>query len=103
VLAYAAAAGYGLMLLRRLVRGGREARDGLAVLLFAWGTLVYLTAITSFGEVLENQRLRFCLDPLVLLLDTAAARELLSWLRRSRQERSGGLPESSPGQALTAP
>jgi hypothetical protein len=86
VLAYLAAGAYGLVLAGRLLRRGRwEAMgDRLPLLLFAAVTLVYATVVITFGEVSENERLRFCLDPVVLLLVASAVAEILQRLRSPR-------------------
>jgi hypothetical protein len=100
VLAYLVAGGYGLVLVRRFRRGAGAERERLAVLLFAWGTLIYVTLVITFGEVLENQRLRFCLDPLVLVLDTVAVLELLPSLKRTLRQ-SNRVRSTEPARAST--
>jgi hypothetical protein len=85
ILAYAAAIAYGIALgleLRRNQAGTASAR--LPVLAVAWLTVIWVGLLTTFGEVSENQRLRFCLDPLVVLLDISALLALGSGLRRRR-------------------
>ncbi len=85
VAGYVAALAYGFVLAARLFRRGGRAADGrLPLLVFVWLTVVYATLVITFGEVAENERLRFCLDPLVLLLLTAAGAELVPRLRRRR-------------------
>ena len=80
VLAYIAALGYGFRLLRA------RARDPLLVV--AWATLAYATVVITFGEEADNQRLRFCLDPIVLLLLAAAVRDLVPRLRSTNRPRT---------------
>ena len=78
VLAYAVALAYGVALaaeLRRNRAGPMSAR--LPVLGVTWLTVVWVALLTTFGEVSENQRLHFCLDPLVLLLDLSAVLALV--------------------------
>ncbi len=85
VLAYAAALAYGVVLAARLARrGSRAVGDRTALLVFAWATVLYAALVITFGEVSENQRLRFCLDPLVLILVAAAGTELAARLGRGR-------------------
>lgn len=91
VLAYFVAMVYGSHLFARRIRRGCDPIDrGLAVLLFAWCTVMYVTAVTAFGEVSENQRLRFCLDPLVVLLVAAAMRRLAYRVKTTRAQRVPG-------------
>jgi hypothetical protein len=79
VLAYLAAAFYGVALARRLVRGDR--RNMTILLGYIWLTWAYVALLVTFGEVSENQRIRFILDPLTLLLLVAAARDLAEQVR----------------------
>lgn len=90
VLAYLAAAVYGLVLAGRLLRrSAREAADDrFPLLVFAAATVIYATLVITFGEVSENERLRFCLDPVVLLLVAAAGSEVAPRLRRALPQRS---------------
>ncbi|HXK15370.1 MAG TPA: glycosyltransferase family 39 protein [Gaiellaceae bacterium] len=69
VLAYAVALAYGFWIARALRRSPSARTTVLAV---TWLTVAWVALLTTFGEVSENQRLHFCLDPLVLLLDLAA-------------------------------
>lgn len=88
VVAYLVAMAYGLLLFVRRIRKGRDRRDpATALLLFAWCTTAYITIVSAFGEVSENQRLRFCLDPLVVLLVAAAIRRLAVIVKGNRTKR----------------
>jgi hypothetical protein len=69
VLAYALALAYGFWIVRALRRTPSARTTILAV---TWLTVAWVALLTTFGEVSENQRLHFCLDPLVLLLDLSA-------------------------------
>ena len=43
-------------------------RGGSPTVAFAWLRLVYATVVMTFGEIEENQRIRFVTDPLALVL-----------------------------------
>lgn len=73
VVAYAVALAYGAALARELRRNRTGPTTAhLPVLAVTWLTVAWVGLLTTFGEVSENQRLHFCLDPLVLLLDLSA-------------------------------
>lgn len=61
---YVAALVFGLWETVRVLRG----RGGSAALAFVWLLMAYATLMLTFGEVEENQRVRFVSDPLVLVL-----------------------------------
>lgn len=64
VLAYLGALVFGLVELVRVLRR----RSGSATVAFAWLLLAYTTFVMTFGEVSENQRVRFPGDPLATVL-----------------------------------
>jgi hypothetical protein len=80
-LAWLAAAAYGLALLLRLLRKRTRADARLVLLVYVWLTWAYVTAVVTLGEVSENQRVRFILDPLTLALVAAAGADLVRALR----------------------
>jgi amino acid transporter len=86
LLAYALALAYGVALAREIRRGhSAPTSSRLPVLAVTWLIVVWVSVLTTFGEVSENQRVRFCLDPLVLLLDISALLALTSRARAGRQ------------------
>jgi hypothetical protein len=86
LLAYVLALGYGIVLARE-IRRDRSAPTScrLPVLAVTWLIVVWVGVLTTLGEVSENQRVRFCLDPLVLLLDLSAVLALASRFSARRQ------------------
>jgi hypothetical protein len=64
VLWYLVALVFGLWEAVRVLRR----RDASATLAFVWLLTAYATLVLTFGEVEENQRVRFVSDPLVLVL-----------------------------------
>jgi hypothetical protein len=79
VVGYVAALIFGAVEFVRVVR----CRSGSATLAFVWLLLAYVTFVVTFGEVAENQRIRFSVDPLALILVAALAARVVSRLRRA--------------------
>jgi len=71
-----------LILVGRRTRASAAERGGWPLLAFAACTLLYAAVVITFGEVAENQRLRFSLDPIAIILVTAGARQLIDRRRR---------------------
>lgn len=65
VIAFAAATIYGI---RLVITQNRSGRVRTALVAFMTFTIVYFTLMTNFLDLGENNRFRFTLDPLVLLL-----------------------------------
>jgi hypothetical protein len=59
---------YGLRLTYRLLRRRLVASVASVTLAYVWLTLAYTTLIVTFAQVVENDRIRFFLDPLVVIL-----------------------------------
>lgn len=78
--AYVFAGLYGLILVARLGTGRDPPTPDRIALAFAWLTVTYATVLVTFGEVSENQRIRFFIDPLVLVLVAFGVRSL--WIGR---------------------
>jgi hypothetical protein len=80
VVYYLAALVFGLVeAFRVLVR-----RRGEAMLVFTWLLVLYATAVMTFGEIEENQRVRFVTDPLVTILVVALIARGVAATRRHR-------------------
>lgn len=88
---YTLAIGYGLFVLVRLVRRRGPTGPREAALLFAWLTVIYLAVVVALSEVLENGRIRFLTDALVVVLLAALARD--AYNRLATQNR---LPHDVP-------
>ncbi len=69
---------YGLILITRLALRLDAPTPDRVALAFAWLTVVYATVLVTFGEVSENQRIRFFIDPLVLVLVAVGVRGIWS-------------------------
>jgi hypothetical protein len=81
VIAYAAATLYGL----RLILRDKQLNYGtLAVVAYITLTIIYFSIMANFTDLGENNRFRFALDPLVLLLFGALLQNSLLHLRRKR-------------------
>jgi hypothetical protein len=76
---------YGLRLTYRLLRRRLVASVASVTLAYVWLTLAYTTLIVTFAQVVENDRIRFFLDPLVVILVAVPVRDALHSvvLRRS--------------------
>jgi len=59
---------YGLRLTYRLLRRRLVASVASVTLAYVWLTLAYTTVLVTFAQVAENDRIRFLLDPLVVIL-----------------------------------
>jgi uncharacterized membrane protein len=59
-------------------------RRGEATLVFTWLLVLYATAVMTFGEIEENQRVRFVTDPLVTILVVALVARGVAATRRHR-------------------
>jgi hypothetical protein len=81
LVAYVAAFAYGLQLTYRLLRRRLQPSPSMVALVFAWLSLVYVTLVVSFAQILENGRIRFLVDPLVVVLLAAAVRDVVSRAR----------------------
>jgi hypothetical protein len=94
VLAHVLALLYGLDRTLRLLRRRLDPTPERVTIAYVWLTLSYVTAVVTFGQIAENNRIRFFLDPLVAILLAAAARELGPRLTRSRAS-AGTLPATT--------
>jgi hypothetical protein len=91
VLAHVGGFLYGLLLSCRLLRRRLESTASAVTLAYVWVTFAYVVVVVSFLEATENGRIRFFLDPLVVVLLSAAAHEALPRVReRLRALRQGG-------------
>jgi hypothetical protein len=68
---------YGLRLTYRLLRRRIAASVASVTLAYVWLTLAYTTVIVTFAQVVENDRIRFFLDPLVVILLAVPVRDAL--------------------------
>ena len=94
VVAYLAALVFGLLETVRVLRR----RAGVRSIAFMWILLAYATLVMTFGEVAENQRVRFPADPLAVLMVSVLPVRYGTGLRstaRSWVERMGGLVPSA--------
>lgn len=66
-------------------------RGGSPTVAFIWLLLVYSTIVMTFGEVVENQRVRFPTDGLVTVLATVAAARLIGYLHRHHSRTARNL------------
>jgi ABC-type polysaccharide/polyol phosphate export permease len=82
---------YGLRLTYRLLRRRVKQTASAVTLAYVWLTLAYVTLVVTFTQVVENGRIRFFLDPLVVVLLAAAARDGFRHVRRARL----GFPSSA--------
>jgi hypothetical protein len=80
VAAYLAAILFGAIEMLRVLRR----RGGSPTLAFVWLLLAYATFVMTFGEVAENQRVRFVGDPLATVLVAAIAVQVAAYLRLPR-------------------
>ncbi|HSK65790.1 MAG TPA: hypothetical protein VK888_02605, partial [Anaerolineales bacterium] len=80
VIAYAAATLYGL----RLILRDKQLNYGtLAVVAYVTFNIIYFTIMANFTDLGENNRFRFALDPLVLLLFGALVQNsVLHWWKK---------------------
>jgi len=77
-------------LITQLARGTRKPDPALTTLLFLGLTVLYAYGVASLTEVGENQRMRFFLDPLVLVLVVHGLRALaLRMPTRNAIQRAG--------------
>jgi hypothetical protein len=83
VLAHVVALLYGLVRTSRIIRRRVEATPEAVTVAYLWVTLVYVTAVITFTQVSENNRIRFFLDPLVVILLASGFRDLFRRFRRS--------------------
>ena len=68
---------YGLRLTYRLLRRRIVASVASVTLAYVWLTLAYTTVIVTFAQIAENDRIRFLLDPLVVILLAVPVRDAL--------------------------
>lgn len=94
VLAHVLALLYGLDRTLRLLRRRLDPTPERVTIAYVWLTLSYVTAVVTFGQVAENNRIRFVLDPLVVILLAAAAHDLGQRVRRARAS-AGSLPATT--------
>jgi hypothetical protein len=80
--AYAFALLYGLRVLVLWIRGRRSTDPVLVTLLYAWLTVSYVLVILAFTSGFENQRIRFVVDPFVVVLVAGAIREAWPAVRK---------------------
>jgi len=76
VFAHVLALLYGLKRTSDIIRRRVEATPEAVTIAYLWLTLVYVTAVVTFTQVVENNRIRFFLDPLVIILLAPAFRDL---------------------------
>jgi hypothetical protein len=88
LLAYVAALLYGLRLIYGLLRRRLEPTASAVTLAYAWLTVAYVTTVLSFTQNLENGRIRFFLDPLVVVLLSTALHDALPRARKALSLRS---------------
>jgi hypothetical protein len=88
LLAHLIALAYGLRLTYRLLRRRVEATVANTTLAYVWVTLAYATLVVTFAQVTENNRLRFFLDPLAVVLVAAAIRDAAT--RRAGRRPAAG-------------
>lgn len=86
VIAYVVGLAGGAVVLWRSIRGGRHRGPPVLVIAFLWSTVAWVTVVSNFVEVGENNRFRLYADPLALALLAA----LVIVVRRARtREREG--------------
>lgn len=68
---------YGLRLTYRLLRRRLVASVASITLAFVWLTVAYTTLIVTLAQIAENDRIRFLLDPLVVILLAVPVRDAL--------------------------
>ncbi len=83
VFAHVLALLYGLKRTSDVIRRRVEATPEAVTIAYVWLTLVYVTLVVTFAQVVENNRIRFILDPLVVILLAPAFRDLSRRFRRS--------------------
>ena len=83
LLAHGAALLYGLLLSWRLLRRRLEPTARTVTLAYVWLTLAYVVAVVTFFEATENGRIRFFVDPLVVVLLSAAVHDGLPRVRKA--------------------
>jgi hypothetical protein len=81
---------YGLVLAVRLLNRRVEATATSVTLAYVWLTLAYVTIVVALTQVMENERMRYLVDPLALVLFAAAVRETAAW--RASRRRGGETP-----------
>ncbi len=86
VFAHVLALLYGLKRTSDVIRRRAEATPEAVTIAYLWLTLVYVTAVVTFTQVVDNNRIRFFLDPLVVVLVALACRDLF---RREPAVRRG--------------
>jgi hypothetical protein len=98
VLAYIAALLYGLRLTYRLLLRRKEAAASVVTLAYIWLTVAYATLVVNLTEILENGRIRFVLDPLVVAVVAAAAHDVFP---RARDAIRARRQETNSAQAIS--
>ncbi|MBW3650276.1 MAG: glycosyltransferase family 39 protein [Actinobacteria bacterium] len=94
VVAYLVAIGGGAFVLWRRVIGRRGHGPPVLVLAFLWTTIGWITFVSNFFEVGENNRFRLYADPLTVALVAAL---VIMWLRSRRGVATGSrLPARVP-------
>jgi hypothetical protein len=83
ILSHVAAFLYGLVLTWRLLRRRLEPTASAVTLAYIWLTFAYVITVVTFLEATENGRMRFFLDPLVIVLLSAAAHDALPHVREA--------------------
>jgi hypothetical protein len=82
----------GARLLIAVLRRGRAPDPPTVGMLFAWATVVYLTLAANTLEVGENERFRFDVEPLLLIMATCLGVQL--WKRRRGPAEEGSEAKS---------
>jgi hypothetical protein len=83
VLAHVSGFLYGLLLTSRLLRRRLQPTASAVTLAYVWLTFAYVVIVVTFFEATENGRIRFFLDPLVVVLLSAAARDAFPRVREA--------------------
>jgi hypothetical protein len=94
VLAHVGAFLWGLLLTSRLLRRRLEPTASAVTLAYVWLTFAYVVIVVTFLEATENGRIRFFLDPLVVVLLSAAAHDALPRVQEALRalHRTSGRP-----------
>jgi hypothetical protein len=83
VLAHVSGLLYGLLLTSRLLRRRLKPTASAVTLAYVWLTLGYVVIVVTLFENTENGRIRFFLDPLVVVLLSAAGHDALPRIREA--------------------
>jgi hypothetical protein len=87
LLALITALGYGLWLTYRLVKRRIAATASAVTVAYVWLTIAYVTVAVTFTQVGEKNRIRFLLDPFLVVLVAAAVSDIAPRIRRTLRAR----------------